>query len=531
MLDAFDRRIRAKFSDVLHTREDMHGYQIDEAVPFLKANPYSALFVDLGLGKSVISLTVIVDLLAEFTYDGPTLVIGPMRVATQTWPNEIREWLHTAHLNHSLIHIPDDHPEVLDAARQARAGARLKGMGQGDASSAGNAAAMGCKERLRIAATRSRASLHIIPANWVEWLVNYWGPKWPYRVVFIDESSMFKDHTTTRFKSLAKVRNHPGAIDRMHLLTATPAAETYLHLFAQIFLIDGGARFGLTIGRFQDKYFTQNRYTRKWALRPDAEEEILAKIADITMVMKKEQYLPNQQEPQIMRRPIKLGDAEMALYKKMETDFVVTLPDGSEVEAETAAALSAKLLQMASGVLYETYLDEDLETEDFKKVKKVHKIHDQKIEELQQLVEEAQGSPIMVSYHWKSTLDRLKKAFPKATVMDREGKCVKAWNAGKIPMLLLHPKSGGHGLNLQKGPGHILVIFDLFHSLELFLQLVGRLARQGQKKKVLVYMLTAVETLDEVAAAALRSKEDAQDKMFRILRRLIKKLRKTREEL
>lgn len=529
MTDAFDRRIRAKFSDVRLTREDMHGYQINEAVPFLKANPFSALFVDLGLGKSIISLTVIVDILSEFITDDPVLVIGPMRVATQTWPNEIREWLHTAHLNHSLIHISDDHPEVLTAAREARSWARVEGKGQGDVSTAGNAAAMACKERLRVAATRSPASLHIIPINWVEWLVEYWGPRWPYRTVFIDESSMMKDHKTNRFKALAKVRNHPGLITRIHLLTATPAAETYLHLFAQIFLLDGGERFGTFITKFQDRYFTQNRYTRKWTLRPGAEEEILAKIADVTMVMKAEKYLPDLQKPQIMRRPIKLGEAEMALYRKMETDFVVTLPDGSEVEAETAAALSAKLLQMASGVLYETYLDEDIETEDFKKVKKVHRIHDQKIEELHQLVEEAQGSPIMVSYHWKSTLDRLKKAFPKATVMDREGKCVKPWNAGKIPMLLLHPKSGGHGLNLQKGPGHILVIFDLFHSLELFLQLVGRLARQGQKRKVLVYIFTAVETLDEVAAAALKDKEDAQDKMFAILRKMIRKLRKRRE--
>ncbi len=528
MLDAFDRRIRAKFSDVVRTREDMHDYQIAKAVPFLKENPLSALFVDLGLGKTIICLTVIVDILAELDYDGPTLVIGPMRVATQTWPNEIREWAHTAYLSHSLIHVSDDHPAVVDAARQARSKARLEGKGQGEATTAGNAAAMACKQRLRAAATHSRAPLHIIPANWVEWLVEYWGPKWPYRIVFIDESSMFKDHTANRFKALAKVRNHPGLIERMHLLTATPAAESYLHLFAQIFLIDGGKRFGKKVTPFQDEFFTQCRYTRKFKLRPNAEPQILQKIADICLVMKGDEYL-KLQEPQIIRRPIRMSEGEMALYTKLETDFVVTLPDGSEVEAETAVALSQKLQQMASGVLYETYLDEDLETQDFKKVKKVHHIHDQKIEELQQLVEESQGEPILVAYHWQASLARLKKAFPKAVVMDREGKCVKPWNAGKIPMLLMHPKSGGHGLNLQKG-GHILAIYDLFYSLELFLQLVGRLARQGQTHPVLVYMFTTVGTIDEVVAKSLQEKEDAQEKMFRILRKLIKKFHKQREE-
>ena len=186
------------------------------------------------------------------------------------------------------------------------------------------------------------------------------------------------------------------------------------------------------------------------------------------------------------------------------------------------------IVHNCSGVLYETYMDQDLETEDFKKVKKVHRIHDQKIDELREIVEEAPGQPILVAYHWKSSLTRLQKAFPKAVVMDREGKCVKAWNQGKIPMLLMHPQSGGHGLNLQHG-GHIMVIFDLFYSLELFLQLVGRLARQGQKHPVLVYMLTAVNTIDETVAAALKSKEDAQDNLFKILRRLIKKLRRERE--
>ncbi len=526
MTDAFDRAIKAKFENVIHTRDDMHPYQRDEAIPFLKSTLFSALFIDMGMGKTISSLTVIVDLLNELEYAGPVLVIGPLRVATQTWPNEIGEWLHTAHLNHSLVHAFDDDKRVVAAGRQARAEARLAGLSPSDAISAGNVAMQAYKERIRIAATRSNKSLHLISRDWIEWLVEYWGPRWPYRVVFIDESSGFKDHKTTRFKSLAKVRNHPGLITRLHELTATPAAETYEHLFAQIFLLDGGKRFGTHITHFRKEFFTENRWTRKWELRPNAEESILAKIADISMVMKAKDYLKIE-EANIIRRPVTLGENEMALYNQMASEFIVTLPDGTEVEAETAAALSAKLLQMASGVLYETYLDQDIDTEDFKKVKKVHRIHDQKIDELKQIVEESDGEPIIVSYHWKSTLARLQKEFPHAVVMDREGKCVKAWNKGKIAMLLMHPLSGGHGLNLQHG-GHLLVIFDLFHSLELFLQLVGRLARQGQKSPVFVYMLTAVGTLDEAVAASLKAKEDAQDKLFAMLRRLIRKFRKSR---
>lgn len=518
---SIERSIRAKFDGVLRTREDMHLYQC-EAVEFLKGNPYSALFIDMGLGKTVSSLTVIADLLDDLD-ESPVLVIGPLRVATQTWPNEIREWLHTAHLTHSLIHVGDNDSRVALAGRTARDQARREGRGADERATAANAAIQAEKNRLRLAATRSPRRVHIISRDWVEWLVSVWGAKWPYRTVFVDESSGFKDHKTARFKALAKVRNHPGLITRIHLLTATPAAETYEHLFAQIFLLDGGDRFGKHITRFRNEFFVKNNWTRKYALRPGGEESILAKIADITLVMKAKDYL-QLDEPQIIRRPIVLDAEAMRLYDKLLTEFVVTLPDGTVVEAETAAALSQKLLQMASGVLYETYFDQDLETLDMKKVKKIHRIHDEKIEELRQIVEENDGKPILVSYHWQSTLTSLKKAFPKAVVMDRDGKCVGPWNKGKIPMLLMHPQSGGHGLNLQHG-GHLLVIVDLFHSLELFLQLVGRLARQGQKEPVQVYMLTAVDTLDDAVAASLRAKEDAQDNLFKILRRLIKKHR------
>lgn len=519
----FDDRVAARFADVIRTRDSLHFYQSEEAIPFLYENPFSALFIDMGLGKTISSLTVACDLLAEFTYEH-VLIIGPLRVATETWPTEIGLWEHTAPFNYSLIHALDDDPRLKAARERARAFGRSEGLSSADISKMVGRAETAEGERIRQDAARSKKSIHIISRDWVEWLVNFWGPKWPYRMVIIDESSGFKDHTSNRWKALAKVRNSETLIERLHLLTATPAAETYESLFAQIYLLDRGERFGKGITNFRERYFTYDRYKMKWKLRPGAEEEILEKISDICLVMKVEDYL-DLEKPVIVPRPVHLSEKQMALYTEMETEFVVTLPNGAEVEAETAAALSQKLLQMASGVLYETYLDADVDTDDMKKVKRIHHLHDHKIEMLQQIVDESQGAPILVGYHHKASLDRLKKAFPKATTMDKEGKCIKKWNAGKVSMLLMHPQSGGHGLNLQAG-GHNIVFFDLPWSLELYLQFIGRLARQGQKNLVVVQLLIAAGTLDEFVWECLSEKEDAQDRLFSILKRMIRKRRK-----
>lgn len=516
-MPSFDERIAAKFENVVRVRDDMHEYQ-REARDFLIANPFSGLFVDMGLGKSITSLTVIVDLLEEFTYE-KVLIIGPLRVATETWPTEIAEWEHTAPFNFEVIHVSDDNPRLAAARSAARAAARVAGASAADATKAGQRAETAEKMRLREQAAMSRKTIHIISRDWIEWLVEFHGKAWPYRCVIIDESSGFKDYKSNRFKSLAGVRNSEGHIERLHILTATPAAETYEHLFAQIFLLDRGERFGKWITKFRERYFSFNKYSMKYKLRAGAEDEILEKIKDICLVMKVEDYL-KLEKPVFVPRKITLSQKSMDLYRKMEEDFIVTLPNGTEIEAETAATLSQKLLQMASGVLYETYLDQDIDSDDMRKVKRVHHIHDDKIEVLKEIVEESQGEPLLVSYHFKSSLDRLRKAFPKATVMDRDGKCVKPWNAGKIPMLLIHPQSGGHGLNLQHG-GHNLVFFDLPWSLELYLQLIGRLARQGQKKLVVVKILMAAGTLDEYVFAALNEKQDAQERLFRMLKRKI----------
>jgi SNF2 family DNA or RNA helicase len=490
-MDRFDLAIRQRFAEVKRGPEDMHSYQTDIAVPFLRDNPFSGGFVDLGLGKTVSSLTVISEILSEFTSDDPVLVIGPLRVICDTWPTEIATWRHTAWMNYVVI--------------------RDEGKSR--------------KEDL----ARSKASIHLINWEMVEWLVYFHRESWPYRIVICDESDRAKDHSSKRFKALAKVRRTPGLIERLHILTGTPATESYIGLFAQIYLLDLGKRLGKDITEYRERYFSYNKYSMKYTLRPGAEEDILSKIADCTLVMKKQDYLP-MAEPTIIQHKVRLSQAQQDMLKKLERDFIITLPDGTELEARTAAILSSMLLQMASGCVYETLLLEDWETDDLKKVKKVHQLHDHKIEALKELAEEAanEGKPLLVAYHFQSSLAKLIKAFPKAVVMDKAGKCVKAWNASKIPMLLVHPQSASDGLNLQHG-GSTLIFYDLIYSLRNYLQIIGRLDRQGQVNPVLVILLVAAGSRDEMVAECLAQKKDAQDKFFAILRRLIRELKAKRK--
>lgn len=532
VLDAFDLRIKAKFADVCLTRSQMHDYQ-HEGFQFLMANPFSGLIVDMGLGKTVMAGTMITDLLSEFANDDKVLIIGPLRVATSTWPDEFRRWQHMAAFNISVIHVEDDDPRIAEARRNAVRASRADNDGrmmfkseiEKEARDAGQRAEAAMRCHIRETAALSTASVHIVSRDWIEWLVSFWakpkgGSNWPYRTVIIDESSGFKDYSSNRFKALASIRNTPGLITRLHILTATPAAEGVEGLFAQIFLLDGGKRFGIHITKFRKLYLDENKYTRKWTAKPGAEEQIMALCADILKVMKKEQYLPST-PPQFITRFVDMKPAERELYDTMAAKMIVQLPDGHKVEAKTAAALSAKLLQMASGVLYDTQLISGTDESDpdaVLKILKVHKIHDHKIDALKQIIEEAQGKPVLVGYHHRSTLDRLLKAFPLSKQMDKSNKIRGPWNKGKVPMLLMHPASGGHGLNLQEG-GSIVIYFDIPWSLELYIQFIGRLDRQGQKERVTVYLLVCRGTLDEAVVAALAAKNDAQNLLFKLLQK------------
>lgn len=525
-----------RFAEVVLRREQMHAYQSEIALPFLKANPFSGLFIDMGLGKTVTCGTLIADMLMDFALaDGEkVLVVGPMRVMCDTWPTEFGKWSHLAPFNYTLLREDDSDPRIKAAQRIDRALSAERAWNRDMYECAGLAEAeilekLGPTEdtkvriHIREELARSSASVHFINREQLEWLCNFYKAKWPYRTVIIDESSSFKDHSTARFKAIQKIRNTPGLITRLHILTATPAAETYEHLWSQMYLLDKGQALGKNITRYRERFFVEDKYTRKRKLRPDAEEEILDKIKHLCLVMKAEDYL-EVEKPNIVPHYVNLGSEAMDIYETMSKEMVVTLPSGDVVEAETAAALSAKLQQIASGVLYDTFMLGDWETEDMKKVRRIHRVHDHKIEALDEIIEGLQGEPVIVVYHFKSSLDRLKKQYPKAVVMDAEGKCVKAWNKRQIPILLVHPQSAGHGLNLQDG-GHNMVIYDIPWSLENYIQVIGRLARQGQKFSVLVKVLIAKGTIDQQVFDALCRKEDAQALLFSILKRLIRSMR------
>lgn len=522
----------SQFDDVVRSEIEMHVYQ-DTAVDWLDGLPFSALFVDTGLGKTVILLTLIVNLILSFRVNR-VLIIAPVRVAVETWPTEIRSWDHTAWLDYQVVRCDDDHPEVLaagklaaqrfrarpdyeqlmaehralmEAKREARYWAttpleiktvRAMTTGQTPATAA-QKARTAAKRRVRDRFARSKARVHIINREAVEWLVRFWGDAWPYDMVIIDESSSVSDHNTHLFKSLLKVRRK---LVRLHELTATPAANTYMGLFAQTYLMDLGERFGRFITHYRKRYFDYNPYSRVYSIKDGAKKRISAKLSDIALVMRSRDYL-DEIEPLFPVRKLHMTDSEMSAYRKFERDLIYTLPDGEQIEAETASALSGKLLQLASGAIYNKHGETRI-------------VHEHKIEDLAQLAEElaVAGEPLMVAYWYKSSLSRLRKAFPKAVVMDKVGKAVKPWNAGKIPMLLVHPASVGHGLNLQYGPGHDLYMFDMCWSYELFYQLFRRLHRQGQRKQVRVHMTQVVGSNDELVAERLEDKEDAQETLF-----------------
>lgn len=516
-LDAY---IFDKFIDVHLYASDLHDYQND-AEQFIYDNPFSALFIDTGLGKTAIGLKLIYRLVTLFEADR-TLVIAPARVANVTWPDEIGQWEFSAPLTHAIIRDEDLIEEVNKAGQKARKEAKLEGHGkQVIEAMVKEARQKAGAKAVRDHMKRNPATIHLIHKEQVEFLVEAWGRDWPYDTVLIDESSSLKDHTTNRWKSLWRVR---PLIKRMHQFTATPAAESYLHLFAQINLLDKGQRFGLSFNKFKERFFVENKYNRTVKLREGAEDEITRLISDICLVMKQEDYLDLQQ-PVHSYHNVTLDPEQMALYETMEREFVIELDDGSEIEAETAAALSQKLLQMASGVIYETRL-EPKDDGTFKRTRVVHHLHDHKIDALAQLKEELNGENMLVCYYHQSSLERIMRAFPDARPMDKAGKLIKEWNAGKIPMLLLHPQSDAHGLNLQKGGRHV-VFFDHPWSYENYYQFYRRLARQGQKLLVVIHHLIAKGTIDEVVDDCLRNKRDAQEHLFNLIKRLRAKLKRT----
>lgn len=436
-----------------------HDYQ-KYATQFIKKNPIAALLLDMGLGKTIITLTAIHDLMFDSFEVQKVLIIAPLRVARDTWPAEIEKWEHLKHLTYSV--------------------------------------AVGTVEE-RISALKQKADIYIINRENIQWLVEESGIPFDYQMIVIDELSSFKNHQTKRFKALMKVR--PRA-KRIVGLTGTPSSNGLMDLYAEFRLLDMGERLGRFIGQFRNTYFQPDKrngmIVYSYKPLPYAEYAIYEKISDITISMRATDHL-NMPELIMSEYCVEMSAEEKEKYMELKKELILELPD-SEVTAANAASLSNKLSQMANGAIYD---DE----------KNIISIHDRKLDALEDIIESANGKPILVAYWFKHDLERIKERLHKLHIpfstMDKSDS-IRKWNTGKLPVALIHPASAGHGLNLQSG-GSCLVWFGLTWSLELYQQTNARLWRQGQKSAtVVIQHITTKGTVDERIMKTLQDKDETQ---------------------
>lgn len=436
-----------------------HRYQTF-ATDYILSHEACALFLDLGLGKSVITLSALTELFGRKAIKR-VLIIAPLRVARSTWPIEILKWDHTRTLSYSV--------------------------------------AIG-KEKERIKAVEMGADITIINRDNVEWLINYFsGCYFPYDCVVVDELSSFKNHKSKRFKALMAVRPY---VKRIIGLTGTPASNGLEDLWAQIKLLDFGKRLGRFITEYRDRYFIPEDFNPATGIvykrrpKPGAKEMIFEKISDITVSMS---AIENLDMPDVVYSdyPVFLSE-EMVLYDQFKKELAVMLSD-EVLTAANAAVLSNKLRQVADGVVY---LDDGT----------VRHIHDKKLDALEDLIESANGCPVLVAYSFRHEMKEIRERFPEARVIDKD-RDISDWNKGEIQIGLLHPASVGYGVNLQTG-GHILIWYGLTWSLEEYQQTVGRLWRQGQKHPVSVVHIMAKDTIDERIREVLKKKDMTQNALL-----------------
>jgi len=430
-----------------------HEYQT-YATNFILEHPIAAVFLQMGLGKSVVSLTAIFDLCLDSFLIRKVLVIAPLRVARDTWPSEIRKWDHLKGLTYSV--------------------------------------AVGT-EKERIEALMRKAAVYIINRENVDWLITKSGLPFDYDMVVIDELSSFKSYSAKRFKSLLKAR---PKVKRIVGLTGTPSGNGLMDLWAEFRILDLGQRLGRYITHYRNRYFVPDKRNAQMVFSykplPGAEDAIYQQISDITISMKSVDFLPM---PELIENevPVYMDEKERAVYEDFREDMVAKIK-GEEIDAVNAAVLSGKLLQMANGAVY---------TEEGKAIH----IHDRKLDALEDLIEGANGRPLLVAYWYQHDLERIKARFDVRQI--KSSKDIEDWNNGDIPVALIHPASAGHGLNLQAG-GSTLVWFGLTWSLELYQQTNARLWRQGQNETVVIHHIIAKGTIDEDVMRALKRKEKTQ---------------------
>lgn len=451
-------------------RNNLHAYQ-RTAVEHIKEHPESALFLDMGLGKTVSTLTAIVDLINFFEVS-KVLIVAPKRVAEMTWGDEVENWQHLNGLRVSVIK---------GTAKQ------------------------------REAAARADADIYTVSRDNLVWLLQMWGgSKVPYDMLVLDELSSFKNHQAKRFKAAKIIRR---SCNRVVGLTGTPAPNGLIDLWAQMYLVDGGVRLGKTITDYRANYFRPGAQNGgiiyEYKPLPTTENVLSEKIADITLSMKALDFL-DMPELTYINNYVELSPKVKKQYDKFEEDQVLQLMQEEEITALNAAALSNKLLQFAGGAIY----DAD---------RQVHGVHNEKLETLVEMIEAANGSPVLVAYNFQHEKDRILDTLKDYGAEALEGvDSVRRWNNGEIPVLVTHPASAGHGLNMQKG-GNRIIWFGVTWSLELYQQFNARLWRQGQRNRVFVHHIVARGTIDEKVIAALSGKAATQDGLMSAVKDLIKK--------
>ncbi len=448
-----------------------HDYQT-YAIRFIEQNPVAAVLLEMGLGKTTITLTAIQNLMYDSFDVHKVLVIAPLRVAKNTWSAELEKWEHLKHLTYSVV--------------------------------------VGTAEE-RKAALRRRADIYIINRENIQWLVEQ--GRFDFDMAVIDELSSFKNHQTKRFRALMKVRPR---LKRIVGLTGTPSSNGLMDLFAEFRLLDMGERLGRFIGQFRNTYFQPNKrngmIVYSYKPLPGAEDAIYEKISDITISMRATDHL-KMPELIMSEYTVEMSAYEKEKYMALKKEMILELPDG-EVTASNAASLSSKLSQMANGAIYDDN-------------KQSVQIHDRKLDVLEDIIESANGKPILVAYWFKHDLKRIKERLYKLHIpfstMDKSDS-IQKWNNGELPVALIHPASAGHGLNLQSG-GNYLVWFGLTWSLELYQQTNARLYRQGQKSAtVVIQHIITKGTIDERILKALQDKDEIQTTLLEAVKAEMKKI-------
>lgn len=433
-----------------------YAYQ-EKSINWILNHKRCGLLLDMGLGKTICTLVAIEDLIYNRMDIQKVLIVAPIRVAQSTWSGEIEKWQNISHLRYSI---------AVGSPRQ------------------------------RIEALNRDADIYIINRENVVWLIE--NHKWDFDMCVIDELSSFKNNQAKRFKAL---RKYIGRCRRVVGLTGTPVPNGLMDLWPQIYLLDQGERLGKTISQYRQRYFKPGRsngyVVYDYVPLPDADKEIYDRIEDICISMKKEDYL-DMPDKIFNNVEVELDTRAFEYYRRLEKDAIIELSENDAVLAANAASTCSKLQQIANGAVY---------TEEHAVVK----VHDSKLDALEDLIESANGQSVIVFYQFKHDQARIQERFETRELKNDQN--VKDWNDGNIPILLAHPASIGHGLNLQHG-GHIIIWFGLTWSLELYMQANDRLYRQGQDKAVLIYHIIAKGTVDQRIVKALENKERGQEALM-----------------